>query len=573
MIVNPWGEVLREEEELKSRAEDKLGVKHVDVPLQIPPEGMGDIGFPIFAYTSLLRKDAGEISKDFSRRMDIGEYLVRHEPAEGYVNSFLDYSRFGKLTLDSILSSETYGAFPKRKKKVILEHTSINPTGPVHVGRARNPIIGDTMARILKLRGYDVETEFFVNDTGKQMIILLWGVRNIPEESISPPQRKKEDHRLVLYYQKANEILEKDQSAGREIERMVLDFERGNAELHSQVREIAWKVLEGMIESLERINVRLDNFFWESETLKDGTVRKVIEKLKKTRLAREENGALYLDLEEYGIHGRDSKFFFTRTDGTSLYPTRDLAYHLNKFDRCDIAINVLGEDQKLEMKQLVSALGILGIDRRPEFIFYAFVSLPEGRMSTRKGIVVYLDELLDEAVERARMEVKKRRKGLSQAEIERIAEIVGLGAVRYNILRVQAEKKMVFRWEEALDFEGRSAPFIQYAHARASSILKKAEETEDWDASVLVNPYEKRLILLLSKFPSVIMDCADSLQVHPLASYAYKAASEFNQFYRDCNVLRAPHPVKESRLALVKATKVVLSNALDTMGIAAPDEM
>ncbi|MFQ5884125.1 MAG: arginine--tRNA ligase, partial [Thermoplasmata archaeon] len=340
-----------------------------------------------------------------------------------------------------------------------------------------------------------------------------------------------------------------------------------------EVKSVAEQVMKGMVSTLEDINVSLDSYFWESDTILDGSVQKVISSLKDSEHARSDEGAYYLDLAPFGIHGWDARFFFTRKDGSSLYTTRDIAYHLGKFKRCDVAINVLGEDQKLGMKRLSLALDMMGVERKPETVFYAFVSLPTGKMSTRSGAAVLLDDLIEEARSRATDEVKKRRPDLTPKKIESIANVVGTGAVRYNILRVQPEKKIIFRWEEALNFEGNSAPFIQYSHARASSILRKAPRRAESDYFQLTHPSEVLLVNSLTKFPRVIGTCADSRRVHSLAAYAYDLSSNFNQFYRDCGVIHAGPKLRDARSALVECTKIVLANCLETMGIEAPEEM
>jgi arginyl-tRNA synthetase len=214
-------------------------------------------------------------------------------------------------------------------------------------------------------------------------------------------------------------------------------------------------------------------------------------------------------------------------------------------------------------------------------VFYAFVKLPEGRMSTRKGTVVYIDDLLDEAEERALAEVRKRRgEELSEERMRDIARIVGLGAVRFNIASVQAEKGITFKWEEALDFEGASAPFVQYSHARASSILRRAAdeahapgEPSATLASKLSEPGELALLRALARLPGLVEQGAREARVHGFAAYAIEVANAFNQFYRDCPVLQAEPEVRAARLALVQASQVVLRNTLALLGVEAPESM
>jgi arginyl-tRNA synthetase len=456
--------------------------------------------------------------------------------------------------------------------RILLEHTSANPTGPLHVGRARNPIIGDTVARILRMAGYDVTTEFYVNDVGRQVVIMTWGVKHLTLEQ--EPERDADHYRHVLFYQQANKRVEEDPEALGQVDQMLLKLEHGDEETVRLAREACEKVLAAITESMRRINISYDGFTWESTFVQDGTVDKVIEKLKASEHCREVDGSYHLELESFGISGRETKWVFTRADGTSLYTTRDLAYHMDKFKRTDVAVNVLGEDQKLGMQELAAALTIMGVDRKPEIVFYAFVSLPEGRMSTRKGRVVYIDDLIDEAVERAYDEVKKRRTDLSEERMREIARVVGIGSLRYNIIRIQAEKQIVFKWEDALNFEGASAPFAQYAHARACSIIAKSGgRAGAFDARRLVTDHEKALAKLIASLPAVIDDCADNRRAHTLASYAQELASQFNQFYRYVPVLRAEGDIREARLALVEASMWALRNALSCLGIEAPEEM
>jgi arginyl-tRNA synthetase len=247
-----------------------------------------------------------------------------------------------------------------------------------------------------------------------------------------------------------------------------------------------------------------------------------------------------------------------------------------KAKHADILINVLGEDHKLESKQVEIALKLLDTKIIPKVVFYAFVSLPGGKMSTRRGLVVYLDELIDECIKRAYEEVEKRRGGeLSKSKMEKIAEIVGIGALRYNIIKVQPEKDIAFKWEEALNFEGNAVPFIQYAHARACSILSKVKDRKrDFDANLLNHDSEVTLLKQLARFPLIIEEASNGYKPHIIANYLYETASKFNQFYRDCPVLPEKNAmIRNSRISLVDATRIVLNNALNLLGVSAPEEM
>jgi len=567
---DPWSELREVAEGVRRSIESAL---HVKTPgtLEEAPEGRGLFALATHPWAKELKASPADIAARGARVRAMPPF----EPlrAEGpYVNFRVDAAAFSELVLASVrLMGDRYGTSPARSERILLEHTSVNPTGPLHVGRARNPLLGDSLGRLLRYAGHPVQREYYVNDIGKQMVLLYWAVTHLkptPEDEAE----ERIERRYVRLYQRANALLEKDPALGKEIETLIDRFEGGDAQLTRAIRAVGDRILDRIVAVLTRLGITFDSFFWESDLILDRSVHRVIERL--LPLSKEEDGAHYLDLSGFGLEGDTAKYFFVTRRGTSLYTTRDLAYHLRKMERCDRAINVLGEDQKLSFQRLKATFQLMGINWAPETIYYAFVSLPEGRMSTRKGIVVYIDDLIDEAIERAFAEVSRRREDLSEPRRRAIAETIGLGALRYNIVRVQAEKAITFRWEDALNFEGNSAPFLQYAHARACSILAKAGDLRPGEPRLLLHPQEQRLLRWIAKFPSTLCDAADSRRVHVVASFASDLASQFNQFYRDCPVLTAEPPaLRDARVSLVDAARVVLHNGLDCLGVTAPREM
>lgn len=573
MNRDPWGEVREEAERLRREAAAALGMPPITSSWEEPPEGLGDLAFGCFLAAKELRRPPDAIARDLAAAIRPGRFTARAEAAGGYVNLWTDASEVTAATMRAIWEAgEDYGAGPARNERVLLEHTSVNPTGPIHVGRARNPIIGDSLARILRRAGHPVTTEYLVNDVGKQMVLLYWGVTHLKPSDVSPSHSEKPDHALLPYYVKANELADADPRVNEEVETLIRRFEGGDDALTREISQVGRRVLSGILQTLQRIGVRFDGFFWESSLILEGKVPPVVQRLTSLPQAIRHEGAWYIDMAPFGVKGRDTKWFLTKKDGTSLYPTRDVAYHLDKFARCDVAINVLGENHRLEFEQLRTALRLLR-EREPEVAFYSYVVLPEGGMSTRRGRVVTMDDLIEEAVARALEEVRKRRPDLPESRMREIAETVGVAALRYNIVRVQAEKKITFRWEEALNFEGNSAPFLQYAHARACGILEKAGPFEPGNPSLLRHPQEERLGKLLAKLPSVVREAAEARRPHLVAGYAYDVAAQFNLFYRDCPVLQADPPLRAARLVLVDGTRIVLRNGLDCLGLLAPREM
>ncbi|WP_174589716.1 arginine--tRNA ligase [Methanocella conradii] len=516
-----------------------------------------------------LKKNPAEIAKKIVENMGKGMYIEKTVAAGPYIN-FYAGERYLKDALDAILKKgRTTILLPPKGVKVILEHTSANPTGPLHVGRGRNPIIGDTLARVMRCAGYDVQVQYYVDDMGKQEATIVWGYDHLDLEKLPAPEVDKPDHEVVEVYRAATERRKADEAVEREVSDILSRYERLDPAITEKFRRVVDKCLEGQKMTLSRMNVFYDLFVWESDFVKDGSVNRILEALAKTPYAERKDGALVLNLSSFGM---DKEFVLTRADGTSLYTTRDIAYHIWKLANCDEAVNVLGEDQKLAMQRLEATLRILGEKKLPRIVFYSFVSLPEGRMSTRKGLVVNLDDLLDEAVARAYVEVDKRRKDLPEDRKREIANLVGIGAVRYDIVRVAPEKSITFKWEQALDFEKQGAPFIQYAHARTCSILEKAKPGR-FDTAVLKEKEEVALIKKMAMLPYVVEVAARDLKPHLVAGYARELAETFNQFYRYVPVLGAEPELRETRLALVDAARVTLANSLDLLGIAAPEEM
>lgn len=548
-----------------------------EIRLETPPGDLGDFSFPCFPLAAIAKKLPKDIAEEIAKNLEKTSWVEKTESKGPYVNFFINQKKLKDETLKSVFNKKQgYGNLKSKNKKVIVEHTSANPNGPLHVGRARNPIIGDTIFRIFKAAGYNVESQFYLDDMGKQVAILAWGVNNIDPKMIPKTSYKKPDHQTVGFYQEASKLLKKDNKTADEIAEIVKKSEEGDQETINLVHKAYSPVLKGMNESLKRINITVDSYVPESKFVKDRSVDKVIEKLKKSNHCGVEDGAYFLDLEPFGVQGRNTKFFFLRSDGTTLYATRDIAYHIWKAEHADTLVNVLGEDHKLESKQVEIALKLVKAKSIPKVIFYSFVSLPGGKMSTRQARVVYLDDLIDECVKRAYDEVKKRRgKELTEKKMKEISEIIGIGALRYNIIKVQPEKDIVFKWEDALNFEGNSSPFIQYAHARACSILaKKDDELKDFKPDLLQHDPEVELVKKIASFPVVIDEACEGCKPHIITVYLFDLASCFNQFYRDCPVLSEKNKdLRKARLALVESTRIVIKNGLDLLGIIAPEEM
>ena len=533
---------------------------------EIEESRYADLTFKAFKYKDRIQEIAGTL----------GEHeLVSDVKITGpYINLDLDRAPFSSAVLTAILDKgREYGKQPENGKKLILEHTSVNPTGPIHIGRFRNPVIGDSLRRILEFLGYDVVVHYYVNDVGRQVALITLARR----EGVKPDPElvkrygeysDKPDFQTFFIYVPAYRRSEEDREFKAKIDELMKNAETGDKALLEELRRTAEFCLDGQMETLHRCGFHYDKMVFESEFLADGSVWRVVENLKKTgRTKALENGALAIDLRDLGSP-REATVLL-RPDGTSVYLTRDVAYHLRKLEEGDLAINVLGEDHKIEFQELKALLGLLGADAsKLDVVHFSFVNLEGGRMSTRRGETVPLDAVLDEGVEKALEVIEEKNPELKNKK--RVAEAVGIGAIKYALIKQDPMKQITFRWEDALDFEGDTAPYIQYACVRGRSILRKAErkpspEVED------VGDSEWILVKALAKFPEMVWQAGNSRKPNLLANYANSLAKQFNEFYHQERVLGSEK--EEFRLALVAGTVTVLENALYLLGINVPERM
>ena len=487
----------------------------------------------------------------------------------------------------------TQGAHPSPNRSVLIEHTSANPNGPFHVGRARNAILGDTLVRLHRLFGNNVTAEYYVDDMGKQVAVLAWALEHLSAEDVeaqlvgrepvNPSWKGKADHERVRWYQAAQALRQEDAGA-EEIEKkiglMVHASENGDEAVLASFQAAYQPVLEGMLSTLGRLGINFDRFTKESIFVTNGDVERLMERLGTLEInGAAENGAQFLDLGARGLKGK-TEFFYRRGDGSSLYATRDIAYHMWKWTQGGDLINVLGEDHKLQAKQVGMTLEELG-EKRPEVVFYSFIKLPEGKMSTRRGNVVFMDDLLEEAKEQAAVVVRELRPHYDEDKISAIAEAVGTSAVRFNIIKVSPEKGFTFRWEDALTFEAGSAPFIMYSHTRACSIRKRVENEVGPIEDILNGDIATKehfsdglitLLRVLAVHQDRVEKAVNDHRPHLFAEHMLHLANAYNAFYRDCHILTDGH-VDGFYLWVSELARGIMKDGMEGLGLVAIEEM
>ena len=540
-----------------------------DFRLDFPPNpNLGDLASTIaFALTKKLKTSPLEVAADLVEKIEVPEIFSKVQNFGPYVNFFIDYNKFSKMLLDKV--DENYGQLPAYDEKIVLEHTSANPNGPLHIGHIRNSIFGDSLARLLKLAGREVETQYYVNDMGRQIAIIVCGITELGLK-IEDYEGEKLDHKIGKLYFDANKAVEEDENLAAKVDELIQKYENGDdEELNKVFEHVVSSCLSGMKQTLQRININHDDFVWEGKFVRSGEVDDLVNYIQREGFTRE-NDVLYIDLTDFNI---EKEFVLRRSNGTSLYSTRDFAYHKYKATLGDTVLDILGSDHKLAAEQIRVIFEEILRQEAPEVIFYEFITLPEGSMSTRRGKFVSVDELIDEAILRATDEIKSRNPDLSDDEVASMAEEIGIGAVRFFIAKLSPEKHLTFKWDEALSFE-RGCASIQYAHARACKLLKKSGKdvsslsiADDW----VPDEVEQDLIRQIAKFPQVVEDCASKKRVHNITQYCQDLAGSFNKFYKDEQVIGSD--VEDTRLILVDRAKTTIKNALDILGVSAPEKM
>ena len=532
------------------------GLKENDLALD--RSGHGDFTLRSFQIMKDQKVSIDDISRQVADVLKKEDFIEKIEPVGGYINFTIRRDKMMQAMKKEIDSTGLYPDTFQDPERVSVEHTSTNPTGPIHIGRIRNSILGDSLARLISRYGYRVTTQYFINDSGKQVATLFAGYRKYIKDS-TPNVND-----LLDGYKKVNDALENDHSLQEEVDEIIRQYERGDPDTIRNIRMICTVILNSINESLSRIGIKIDDYTWESDLIRAGDVERVLKSLDDK--LQEEDGAKY-------ITSLDRKMFLTRSDGTSLYFSRDIAYHLYKSQNFDWLINVLGENHKEHMKHLEYVLkDLMEIERRLDFVYYSYVSLESGRMSTRKGNMVTLDELVERAMEESMKVVKEKRPDLPIDKLNEIADSVAISAIRFQLVKLNANKTLVFKWSEALSLEGDSAPFIMYSYARAASILRKLEEPEtaisqEYDGS------ESALIRQMYFYPYALEEAFRGLKPESVANYLLELTRKFNDFYTNCPVVNAKEKDRSKRVLIIHLYKNIVKDASNIMGIKILEEM
>ena len=514
----------------------------------------------------------------------IGEYLKANCPevssynvVKGFLNICLS-GTYWREALQAVAADSQYGQLPSTGKTVMVEFSSPNTNKPLHLGHVRNNLLGASVSDILKAAGNKVIKATLVNDRGVHICKSMYAWEKRFDGATPESTGKKGDHLVGDCYVEYAKMEKENPAVADDVHKMLVDWENGDP----HVREL-WKMMNGWVfdgfaQTYKALGISFDRTYYESQTYLLG--KELVQKgLDMGVFQRDPDGSVWCDLTADGL---DRKLLL-RSDGTSVYMTQDLGTAERRFAEysLDSHVYVVGNEQDYHFQVLKLVLGKLGFDwaERIYHLSYGMVELPEGKMKSREGTVVDADDLIESMYQEAKAASDESGKlaDLSDSEKDALYHMIGLGALKYFILKVDPKKTMLFNPKESIDFNGNTGPFIQYTHARIRSILRKAEEqglkARTADEAVL-SPKEVRLVKIVSAYPSKVAEAADSFSPAVLANYSYDLAKEFNQYYHDTQILREPDAVLLAmRLQLITVVADVLRSAMGLLGIQLPDRM
>jgi len=536
--------------------------------LEIPPrQEMGDYAFPCFQLAKSLRKAPNFIAGELKDKLSIHE-IDRIDVMGPYVNFFLNKSVFLKDVVDEVLrEGENYGKSDVGENRtVIVEFSSPNIAKPFHVGHLFTTVIGNSLSRIFKFEGYQTERINHLGDWGTQFGKLITGYERWIDKDkliVSPIEE------LNRIYVKFHEEADLDPSLNDEARMHFKNLEDGveyEVELWKQFRDLSLKVFK---EVYEELGVEFDSYTGES--FYSDKMDDVVKLLDEKGIMTESNGAKVVMLDEYNM----PPTIIMKADGATIYATRDLAAAIYRKKTYDFYKNiyVVGTPQSLHFKQVFKTLELAGFEWAKDCVHVGFglVKFPGKMMSTRKGDVVLLDDLLKEAVETALKIIVEKNPNLKDKE--EIAKKVGIGAIIFTYLKNSREKDIIFDWDEILSFDGETGPYVQYTYARAKSILRKNEIKDDSILALLDSQEEFELAKTLNGFKDAVLAAIDKYEPSIVTRYVLQVAKDFNKFYNNCPINSSEEGIKQSRLKLVLATTLVLRNALNLLGIETVEEM
>lgn len=538
--------------------------------IEIPPQdNMGDYSFPCFSLAKTLRKNPALIAEDLAKEFDT-EGFEKVENLNAYLNFYVDRKVFEEEILKEILEKkERYGSSDKGNgKNIVIDFSSVNIAKPFHIGHIRSTVIGDALRNIHDFLGYNTIASNYIGDYGTQFGTMiaaykLWG----DEEKLKENPIKE----LLALYVRYNSEAADDEKMMDDARSEFMNLENGEEEatrLWKHFKEISFNEFDRVYKMLD---INFDNY--NGESYHSEFIPAVLEELKEKNLLVESDGAYIVDLSEFDL----PPAIIIKSNGSSAYITRDIATAINRKKVYDFDKNlyVVATQQNLHFQQLFAILKLMGYDFYDDckHIPFGMVSLKDQTLSTRKGQVVFLEDVLNKAVDKTKEIMESRDNKIEN--VEEVAEIVGIGAVKFQELYNNRIKDYVFDWDEVLNFDGETGPYVQYTYARSKSVLRKADFKENTEISFdnITSDEEFALVKALGNFKDVVAKAAEKYEPSLITRHLTEIAKSFNKFYNACQINIEDEKIKEERLALSYATSIVIKTGLGLLGIKTVEQM
>lgn len=547
-----------------------LGFEEIYKLIEIPPQdNMGDYSFPCFSLAKTMRKNPALIAEDLAEKIDL-EGFGKIENLNAYLNFYVDRKVFEEEILKEILEKkEKYGSSDKGSgKNIVIDFSSVNIAKPFHIGHIRSTVIGDALRNIHNFLGYNTIASNYIGDYGTQFGTMiaaykLWG----DEEKL----RENPIKELLNLYVRYNKEAAEDEKMMNDARAEFKNLESGEEEatrLWKHFKDISFNEFDRVYKILD---IDFDNY--NGESYHSEYIPAVLEELKDKDLLVESDGAYIVDLSEFDL----PPAIIIKSNGSSAYITRDIATAINRKKVYDFDKNlyVVATQQNLHFQQLFAILKLMGYDFYDDckHIPFGMVSLKDQTLSTRKGQVVFLEDVLNKAVDKTKEIMENRESKIEN--VDEVAEIVGIGAVKFQELYNNRIKDYVFDWDEVLNFDGETGPYVQYTYARAKSVLRKADFKENTEISFenITSDEEFALVKALGNFKDVVAKAGEKYEPSLITRHLTEIAKNFNKFYNACQINVEEEKIKEERLALTYATSIVVKTGLGLLGIKTVEQM
>lgn len=561
-------------EELKEIVRKELGLNEVD--FSYPPRTeLGDLSGACFKLAAKENKNpvvlAKEIAANFQNKPELKKYFSNINAAGPYFNLITSPEYLAGRVLGEVKKEKTkYGRNDRgRDQKVMIEYSNVNTHKEYHVGHLRNIAYGDAVAQILSANGFEAISVSYVNDFGIHVAKTLWQwkKRKNPEDSALD-----KGYLLGKCYVSASQELEKEPEKKEEVGEIMKEIENRQGENYRLWQETRQWSIRYFARIYQELNVKFSHIFYESEVIDAG--RKIADDLLAKGILKRSQGAVIADLETYGL----GVLPIIRSDGTALYPVGDLSLAAEKFRQYQLSESfyVIDVRQSLYFQQLFKILELAGYHEKTRHLAYDFVTLPEGMMSSRTGQVITYEELKEKISQKLIMETKKRHADWTRNRVEAVARQLTIATIKFELLKISADKIITFNIEEAAKFEGYTVCYLQYSYARLKSILRKGGRSwfgRAFSPAALKERKEKELLLKIARYPETIAAAAEKYNPSEVARYLFELSQLFNDYYHEINILKAPRAEKKARLALIEAVAQVLQNGFNVLGLPILEEM